>query len=342
MTVAIENAQLHFNNLRILGVGVDVDLFYDVEIDQDNPQQAYFAACLVPPTAPHHSNMLSRIRTISICILWDASLSRANIDNRRNEIELLKKIFQIWQSNGVNATVTLVIFRNVLEELHIFQINDRHFQSKLTQLLNDISYDGATNRFELSRISTIVPNATHYFLFSDCLSTIGNDEPSILDSFTTKPIWIFNANLLHYSGGYISRDKIIVSTNANEVIRWIESPQSQYINTDILDNSNVQKIYPKVIIPKSNPSAQNYGLLRRLYAKQILNELIAFPERNKKRILEIETLQQHIEHNICPHKSRVKQYKDFINHQRTKEQEEKTGKQEKITAVLNLWQKRCV
>jgi hypothetical protein len=226
---------------------------------------------------------------------------------------------------------------------------------------------------------------THSFLFSDCLSTIGNDDPIILNNLTTKPIWIFNANssyeqvnyslityLTNLSGGeYISREKILSPNNANDIIKWIESPQSRYINTDILDNANVHDIYPnhsitltpntkqfllvgkisssisakiainfiisnqihrkELIISPTDASSENYGLLRRFYAKQILNELTAFPEKNKKNILEIgmtysilsdftsiivlETLQQHIKHNICPHKSRIQLYNDYINNQ---------------------------
>jgi Ca-activated chloride channel family protein len=384
---------------------------YSVEIDPDNHDQAYFALCLVPPVLPYNNTMLKSQETISICILWDASLSRANIENRNYEINMLERILHIWQSAGINANITLVIFRNVLEESQVFQLNDRDFWSKLSQILTNISYDGATNLFQLATISTMIPNVTHYFLISDCLSTIGNDDPTTLNNFTTKPIWIFNANppheqtnhsLINYltnlsGGGYISREKIVSPNNINDIIKWIDSPQSRYINTDILDNSNVQDIYPshsitltpntkqfiivgkmsssvpskiavnfmfanqthrkELIISKANASAENYGLLRRLYAKQMLNELTAFPERNKKLILDIglkyaivsdftsiivlDTLQQHIEHKICPHQSRIKLYNDYMNYQQNKNQEENTKKQAKITAVLNLWTQRC-
>ncbi len=383
-----------------------------VEIDPENHNEAYFALCYVPPSLPYNNIMFNNNReAMSICILWDASLSRANIENRNYEINILEKILHIWQSNGTNAKLTLVIFRNVLEEPHIFQLSELDYLSKLRQILSNISYDGATNLFQLATISNIVPNITHYFLFSDCLSTIGNDDPTILNNFTTKPIWIFNANhsheqvnhsLINYltnlsGGGYISREKILSSNNANDIIKWIDSPQSRYINTDIYNNTNIHDIYPshsmtltpntkqfilvgkissstsakiamhfilsnqmhskELIINQANASAENYGLLRRLYAKQMLTELTAFPERNKKQILDIgmkysivsdftsiivlETLQQHIEHNVCPHKSRIKLYNDYIKYQQNKNQEDNTKNQTKLTAVLNLWKQRC-
>ncbi|CAF4375346.1 unnamed protein product, partial [Rotaria sordida] len=87
-------------------------------------------------------------------------------------------------------------------------------------------------------------------------------------------------------------------------------------------------------IDKVDSTSENYALLRRLYAKQMLSELSAFPEKNKKRILDIglkyslvsnftsilvlETLQQHIEHNICTHQSRRKLYNDYVTYQNNK------------------------
>jgi hypothetical protein len=44
------------------------------------------------------------------------------------------------------------------------------------------------------------------------------------------------------------------------------------------------------------------------------------------RQIVLETLQQHIEHKICPHQSRIKLYNDYINYQQNKNQEEKTNK----------------
>ncbi len=382
-----------------------------VEIDSDDPNQAYFALCYAPPLQSNDNIMFNNQQSISVCILWDASLSRSNVDNRNSEIHMLEKILNIWKSDGINVNLTLIIFRNVLEEPNIFQLSDRDSLSKILNLLTNISYDGATNIFQLATIPATVPNVTHYFLFSDCLSTIGNDDPKIFNSFTGTPIWIFNANASHEQvnyplinyltnlsgGGYISREKFSSSDNGNDIIQSINSPQSRYINTDILVNANIHDIYPnhsitltpntkqfilvgklsssssakiainfmisnqihreEFRISQANPSSENYGLLRRLYAKQMLTSLTAFPEKNKQRILDIgmkysivsnftsiivlETSQQHIEYKICPHKSRKQLYKDYINYQQNKNQEEEKKKQAKTTAVFNLWNQRC-
>ena len=382
-----------------------------VEIDPENRDEAYFALCYVPLSLPDNSQANLNRDPMSVCLLWDASLSRANPENRQYEINILERLLTIWRTNNIHVDIGLVVFRNVLEEPILFPSADADQANKLRQVLSKISYDGATNICQLATISTTLPNATHYFLFSDCLSTIGNDDPTILNNFPIKPVWIFNANqpqdptnhpLINYltnlsGGGYISREKILSVEHANEILTWITSPQSKYISTDILDNSGVHDIYPshsmtlavntkqfllvgkitssksakiamnfiianqmhrkELQIDRANTSTENYGLLRRLYARQMLTELTAFPERNKQRILDIgmkyaivsdftsimvlETLQQHIEHNICPHKSRRKLYDEYQNHQKKKTEETNNKKQAKITAVLGLWQQRC-
>ncbi|CAF4072095.1 unnamed protein product [Rotaria sordida] len=159
----------------------------------------------------------------------------------------------------------------------------------------------------------------------------------------------------------MSRETIITLDNAKDIVQWIDRPQTRYLNMNIINDVNVYDIYPshsitltpnterfilvgkmssstsaniavnfiisnqihrkELKINKVDSTSENYELLRRLYAKQMLSELSAFPEKNKKRILDIglkyllvsnftsilvlETLQQHIEHKICPHQSQL-------------------------------------
>ncbi|CAF1463071.1 unnamed protein product [Rotaria sordida] len=162
-----------------------------VEIDPDDHSQAYFALCYVPPLSQTNNIVPNSQNSMSICILWDASLSRANPENRNHEISMLKMILNTWKLNG---NLTIVVFRNELEEPCSFNLQEQDYWSQLDHFLTNLSYDGATNLFQLATLSTTIPNTTHYFLFSDCLSTVGNDEPTLLNNLTTKPIWIFNAN----------------------------------------------------------------------------------------------------------------------------------------------------
>jgi hypothetical protein len=204
--------------------------------------------------------MLKSQETISICILWDASLSRATVENDNYEINMLEKILHIWQSSGINANLTLAIFRNVPEEPNVFQLTDRNFWSRLSQILTKISYDGATNLFQLATISTMIPNVTHYFLISDCLSTIGNDDPTTFNNFTSKPIWRFNASppyeqtnhsLMNYltnlnGGGYISREKFFLQIMSTILLNGL-IVHNQDISIQIFLIIQMFKIYILVI-----------------------------------------------------------------------------------------------
>ncbi|CAF5226043.1 unnamed protein product, partial [Rotaria magnacalcarata] len=89
----------------------------------------------------------------------------------------------------------------------------------------------------------------------------------------------------------------------------------------------------------------------------MLNELTAFPKINKRHILDIamkysivsdftsilvlETLQQHIAYNICPHPSRTTLYNHYMNYQHNKKQVELENNETKLAAILNLWNARC-
>ncbi|MCC7159951.1 MAG: hypothetical protein IT281_10500, partial [Ignavibacteria bacterium] len=384
---------------------------HSVEIDPDDRNQAYFALYYMPPLPQSNNIVLDCRKTMSLCILWDASLSRANIENRQHETNILKSILKVWKSNHADVSITVIVFRNVLEHRATFHLYDNDYWSKLSQLLTNLSYDGATNLFQLATVSSGISNITHYFLFSDCLSTIGSDDPRQLNHLMAKPIWIFNANAAHEpanfslinyltnasGGGYISRDKILAQNSANHIIRWIDRSQRRYLRTDTINNANVHDIYPshsitlepnaerfilvgkmsstvsakivvnflisnelhrkEVVIDKVDSTNENYGLLRLLYAKQMLNELTAFPIINKKHILDIgmkysivsdftsiivlETLQQHIEHNVCPHPSRTILYNRYMNYHHNRKQVELKIHDAKLDTVLNLWHARC-
>ncbi|CAF4221193.1 unnamed protein product [Rotaria sp. Silwood2] len=345
---------------------------YSVEIDPDDHSEAYFALSYMPPLPQSNEVKLDSQKTMSVCILWDASFSRTNVENPNHEINMLKIILDAWKLNAINVILALVIFQNVVEEPNTFQLHEQLCWPKLSQFLTDLSYDGATNLFQLATISTIIPNATHYFLFSDCLLTIGNDGPTQFNQLATKLIWILNANFTHEptnvslikhlinlsSGGYITREKIVTENNANEIVQYIDRPQPRYISTDIINNASVHDIYSShsimlatdaerfilvgkmslptsvLAIDKVEPTCENYGLLRPLYTQQLLAELTAFAEKTKKRIIGIgmkysivsdftsilvlETLQQHIQHNICLYQSRTALYSDYMKHQAEK------------------------
>ncbi len=67
-----------------------------IELNPDDPKEAIFALCYVPPLLPNTNNISNKWEPMSLCILWDASLSRANIENRSYEMNILQKILHMW------------------------------------------------------------------------------------------------------------------------------------------------------------------------------------------------------------------------------------------------------
>ncbi|CAF4122146.1 unnamed protein product, partial [Rotaria sordida] len=99
--VNVEPSQDEQSITYMLRTVVAEEVMYDVEIDPDDHNQAYFALCYMPPFLQNNKIITANQQTMSICILWDASLSRANIENRNYEINILKNILDIWQSNNI-------------------------------------------------------------------------------------------------------------------------------------------------------------------------------------------------------------------------------------------------
>ncbi|CAF4328537.1 unnamed protein product, partial [Rotaria sordida] len=100
---------------------------HSVEIDPDDHSQAYFALYYVPLLSQTNNIVPNSRNSMSICILWDTSLSRANLENRNHEISMLKMILNTWKLNGNNINLTIVVFRNELEEPRSFNLQEQDY-----------------------------------------------------------------------------------------------------------------------------------------------------------------------------------------------------------------------
>ncbi|UJR26142.1 hypothetical protein I4U23_007486 [Adineta vaga] len=349
---------------------------------------AYFAvSCALPTLTERRIDQLD-LPTKTICVLWDASLSRSNaIENRLLELNALKKIFDIWLTRLSQIDVIIIIFRNDMEQAKLFQLQF-HNWNDFMKIFEDLPYDGATN---LSQIATInlTQTVNYYFLFSD------------------SPLWIFNGNHLHepydsdfvryltqynsQGGGYLNREKL--QLNSNDLLNMIETIQIKYIK--LHSTTTIQQIYPSDTIsipsntdrfllvgqiPNPLPNAVEFelefsmnnqttrlpisvsmptdvldffGLIRRLWAQQKLNQLNAFKDKYKTEIISLglqyslvshftsllvlETLQQHLQYRVCPATTRINLHRQYMQHQ-TKENNLKTNNQSEI---LRKWNEKC-
>ncbi|CAF3878919.1 unnamed protein product [Adineta steineri] len=376
-------------------------------VEKDPTIGAYFTiSCALPVPTERRIDQLD-LPSKTICILWDASLSRSDArDKRLVELNALKQIFDIWLTRMKQIEIILIIFRNDMEEQKLFYLQSDNW-NVLMKIFEDLPYDGATNLSQLSSINT--PRTTdYYFLISDCISTINND--SMIENFYSNfkaPVWIFNGNHLHepydmdfinyltqynsYGGGYLNREKL--ELNSNDLINLIETIQIKYIK--LHSNSTVQQIYPSnsISIPLNserfllvgqipNPlpnsiqlelefslntqnsrvsitldiplnESNHFGLIRRLWAQQKLNELNAFKDKYKSDILSLgleyslvsqftsllvlESLQQHLQYHICPAKTRLALYNQYMQY-KTKENDQKTNN---LSQLLQQWNQKC-
>lgn len=376
-------------------------------VEKDAYIGTYFAiSCALPRVTQPRINQFD-IPLKTICILWDASISRSNSnENRLLELNTLKKIFDLWLTQFNQLQIIIIIFRNDMNDQILFQLRSDNWNDFMN-IFKDLPYDGATNLLQLSSIHISQP-INHYFLCSDCISTIHND--SMNENLYTNlkaPIWVLNGNHLHepydtdfiryvtqyneYGGGYLNHDKL--ELNAPDLTNMIENSQIKYVK--INSNSTVLHVYPSHSIsiplnsdrfllvgqiPKSSSNSvqlelefsvnnqtsrvsvsldlpsngSNYfGLIRRLWAQQKLNELNAFKDKYKSEILSLgleyslvshftsllvlENLQQHLQYRVCPAESRKALYNQYIQHQRQQEIKASNDNLE----IINIWNQTC-
>ncbi|CAF1156899.1 unnamed protein product [Adineta steineri] len=194
-----------------------------------------------------------------------------------------------------------------------------------------------------------------------------------------------------YGGGYLNREKL--ELNSNDLINLIETIQIKYIklhsNSTVqqiypsnsisiplnserfllvgqipnpLPNSiqlelefslNTQNSRVSITLDIPLNESNHFGLIRRLWAQQKLNELNAFKDKYKSDILSLgleyslvsqftsllvlESLQQHLQYHICPAKTRLALYNQYMQY-KTKENDQKTNN---LSQLLQQWNQKC-
>ncbi|MFC1766122.1 VIT domain-containing protein [Planctomycetota bacterium] len=119
-----------------------------------------------------------------ITLLWDASGSRGKRSHKQ-ELEVLKAYFA--SMSDAQIVVDVVVFRHLPETLVTMKVKNGDC-SELIEHLSQIAYDGGT------QMGTLIPQglaeSDFYLMFTDGLSTFGQEEPTLLD----KPLYILSAD----------------------------------------------------------------------------------------------------------------------------------------------------
>jgi hypothetical protein len=261
-----------------------------------------------------------------VCVLWDASASRAGADHKR-EIQLLTKCLSFMLTPRGGFGVDLVVFRNKCAEPREFGIglNRTNNLAALLKAIENIQYDGGTQMGAI----TPWPDAKTpdmYLLFTDGISNFGRETPGAMgapvyafssDATTNHPF--LTALAVKTGGQYFNlkrtTDRQVVSSISRSVFSFLSAgavaaqagefypslPQPIRERTPFTlvgrltaDNATVTLNYGfagKASV--SNPlklairDAVHGNLLRKLWAQKKLADLMVFQEKNKKEILEL-------------------------------------------------------
>jgi tetratricopeptide (TPR) repeat protein len=117
----------------------------------------------------------------SIGLLWDASLSAANRDIKK-ELALLDAYFKKVN----NAQISLVVFSNTISKFKPFTISNGNWDALKFELEKTV-YDGATN---LGKLDLAKFPADEYLLMSDGHQTFGQGQIK----FNNKPIYCISSS----------------------------------------------------------------------------------------------------------------------------------------------------
>ncbi len=176
---------------------------------------------------PHH-----------IGLLWDASLSGANRDSKK-ELALMDAYFKKLN----NAEVTLVTFSNNILSTKVYTINNGSWP-ELKNQLEHITYDGATN-FGNINLSQYV--ADEFLLISDGHQTFGDNTIKL----NNKPVYCINSSA---SADY-SNLKLIALKTHGELIDLTKDNNEKALNDlttlsmhflGIKAGSSIEENYPSL------------------------------------------------------------------------------------------------
>jgi tetratricopeptide (TPR) repeat protein len=133
-------------------------------VEQGEDGATYFCLFCRPPDPPAAEAMSPG----RIGLLWDASLSRAKVDQTR-DFRLIEAILRRFG----NVTVDLLVFRERAEAVRSFRVTDGD-GGELLAVLRDLACDGGT---DLRAIAGAPDGCDLHLLFSDGLASVGADLP---------------------------------------------------------------------------------------------------------------------------------------------------------------------
>ena len=192
----------------------------------------YFLVNVFPKTQSRPRQWANQIG-----LIWDTSLSGLQRDVKK-ELELLGLIINEKQ----NLTIELGLLNNNFKNGGTFNITNGNWAS-LKAKLESLVYDGGTN---FSAVNAMHLPADEYLLFSDGLSTFGNNTLALV-----KPVHCINTSLkadfstlkyisLKTGGQFINLNSVSV----NEGFKHLNQQNLQFLG--IKNGSDIRQSYPSM------------------------------------------------------------------------------------------------
>ncbi|MDH5680349.1 MAG: VIT domain-containing protein [Spirochaetota bacterium] len=324
----------------------------------------------------------------SITLFWDASGSRGESSHKK-EFEVLRKYFRSLEKKTIE--LRLRVFRNEIGERKTFQINNGNVK-ELISYLSRLPYDGGTQMASISPDKGIKP-PDFYLLFSDGLSNFGKEKPAgfkkavysfSADSRTNHSFLKYLA--LSTGGRYFNLSRLSVPAVVENIgmANWSFLASTAY-------KKSVDECYPSMqeavngrftligkLKERMGVVTVSYGLtgrsfkkrtfripirkamrgnmIRTYWAQKKLSELMIFPKKNEKEIVELgkrygfvtpgtslivlESLDQYLEHKIRPPRTLAAMRSKYDRTMAQKQYQKRAEEQKAIQSVLAMWQSR--
>jgi TonB-dependent SusC/RagA subfamily outer membrane receptor len=187
---------------------------------------------------------IAKVMPRRIGLLWDASLSGANRDSKK-DLALLDAYFKKVN----NADIILTTFSNTLLNTKTYTVNNGNW-AELRAALEHVTYDGATN---LGNINLNQYNADEFLLMSDGHQTFGEKTLKLIN----KPVYCINSSAVaDYSNLKLIDLKThgeLIDLSADDTDKALTKLTSQSLHfMGIKAEAGVEENYPSLPVAVGN------------------------------------------------------------------------------------------
>lgn len=325
--------------------------------------ESFFVVRDMPPVAK-----IERVAPKNIGIVWDASLSRRSADIAR-ELALLQKHLA-----GHTLDVDVVVVRERAEPTRRFRVQGGDSR-ELIAFLKSQPFDGGTALGALS-----LARQDYWLWFTDGFSNLGAGLPRVAPQtpiFAVVTSDSANQPLLRHfceqTGGALSEGSDPQALGRPHVtllgVEGAGATDLQWQDGTVTGRLLAEKatltltyglpggqILARHAVPVQRSGASAQGVVARQWAAQRIGRLSLLPDQNHEALLALghdfnlvtpgtsllvlENLEQYVEHNIAPPRSRPALYDAWLGRETREQASKRTKDEQQLQRVLSQWNER--